>query len=465
VVTGMEPVVGNGLPTVSLRARMLRAAGWLVGGNISSQVLRLASSLVLTRALLPEAFGLVAAVNTMYLALVMFSDLGVWQSVVKSERGLERRFQGTAWSIQLLRGVLLAVVVLLIAGGLHLGAAAGQFEAGTVYSDPRLPAMVAAFALCALFQGLESMKLAGAQRALEMARLARLEILAQLGAAAVTVGLAVATHSPWSLVAGTLVSAGAKAALSHWYLPGPNFRPCWDASSVREITRFGRWIFLSSVIGFLAAHGEKLILAGTLASRSFGVFAIASTLMTAVLGLYGSLNAHVVFSSLSEALRTDARTAARVYARVQQWADLVLGLLAGGLFTAGHWAVDLLYDHRYHDAGWMLQWLGLGLLAIRHQVAEQVMFAAGRPAWVTAGNSLRAVALVLLVPAGFAAGGEQGAIAGVVASQFANWPLALWFKSRQGLLTWQSERVWLPAFVVGLAAGWALDRALLAMFH
>ena len=85
-------------PVVPLRARMLRAAGWLLGGNISSQALRLLSNLILTRLLVPEAFGLVAAANTLYFALVMFSDLGIWQSVVKSERGTQARFLGTAWT-------------------------------------------------------------------------------------------------------------------------------------------------------------------------------------------------------------------------------------------------------------------------------------------------------------------------------------------------------------------------------
>ena len=64
---------------------------------------------------MPDAFGLVAAVNTLYFALVMFSDLGVWQSVVKSERGLQARFLGTAWSVQLMRAVLLCGMVLLLA--------------------------------------------------------------------------------------------------------------------------------------------------------------------------------------------------------------------------------------------------------------------------------------------------------------------------------------------------------------
>ena len=66
-----------------MKARMLKAAGWVLGGNLGGQLIRLGSNLVLTRLLLPESFGLVAAVNTLYFGLVMLSDLGVWQSVVR----------------------------------------------------------------------------------------------------------------------------------------------------------------------------------------------------------------------------------------------------------------------------------------------------------------------------------------------------------------------------------------------
>ncbi|MCF8209019.1 MAG: oligosaccharide flippase family protein [Rhodoferax sp.] len=452
------------LPGASLRARMLRAAGWLVGGNVSSQALRLVSNLILTRLLVPEAFGLVAAVNTLYFALVMFSDLGVWQSVVKSPHGLEPRFLGTAWTVQLLRAVLLASVVLSIAAGLHLGAGAGYFASGTVYADPRLPPMVALFAVCALLQGLESMKLACAQRELKVAHLARLELLSQVIATLVTVGLALATHSVWSMLVGTLVASGMKTALSHLYLPGPSARPSWDRNCAAEIIGFGKWIFLSSIIGFLAAHGEKLILGGTLSTASFGIFSIANTLLLALLGVYSAVNGHILFSALSEAERTDAQQAARVTTRVQQLADVLLGLMAGGIFVAGHWVVLWFYDARYQQAGWMFQWLGLSLLAIRHQVVEQLMFARGQPAWVTASNALRALSLVLLVPAAYAWGGERGAIAAVVASQFVSWPVALWFKARNGLLTWKSEAVWLPALAAGMLLGWLLDQSLRSIF-
>ena len=108
----------------------------------------------------------------------------------------------------------------------------------------------------------------------------------------------------------------------------------------------------------------------------------------------------------------------------------------------------------------MLQYLGLGLLAIRHQVVEQLMFAHSQPAWVSANNALRAVALIVLIPLGLKLGGEQGAVLGVVLSQFASWPLSLCFKYKQGLLTWATECWWLPALLGGLAGGALLDALL-----
>jgi O-antigen/teichoic acid export membrane protein len=252
--------------------------------------------------------------------------------------------------------------------------------------------------------------------------------------------------------------------LSYLLLPGAWVRPCWDATSAHEIIGFGKWIFLSSIIGFLASHGEKLLLGATLGAAAFGVFTIASNLLAAVISVYSTLNGKVVFPSLSQvALNADPVTTRRLYARLQRLVDSVLGILAGILLFAGSWLVDLLYDPRYADAGWMLQWLAVGLLGLRYQVLEQLMFAAGRPGWVSANNALRALSLVCLIPLGHALGGEQGAVAGVVVSQFASWPLSLRFKRRHGLLEWRSEVRWLPAVAMGIAVGLVADRLLLAI--
>ena len=447
-------------PPLGFTRRMVAAGAWLLGSNVVSQGLRLISSLVLTRLLTPEVFGLIAAVQTLYFALVMFSDLGVWQSVVTSPRGNDPHFLGTAMSVQLARGALLALVVLAIAAGLKWCLTYAPFAVGTVYADARLPGMVAVFALCAVIQGAESMHLATAQRELHTRLLAQLELMSQVAGMLVTIVLALLTRSVWSLILGTVTSTLCRTVLSHLLLPGPSYKISWDNGCAVEIVRFGKWIFLSSIIGFVASNGEKLILGATLPSATFGTFSIASLLLVAISGLIGNLNAHLVFPSLSAALRRSDESAQQVYTRMQQVADMILGVIAGGTFVAGGWVVHLLYDTRYAGAAWMLQLLGLGLLAIRYQVLEQMMFACGKPSWVSLSNALRATSLMIFIPLGYAWAGERGAVIAVVASQFVGWPVSIMFKVRSRLMRWQSEVIWPCSLTIGMTAGWGLNKVL-----
>jgi O-antigen/teichoic acid export membrane protein len=383
----------------------------------------------------------------------MFSDLGVWQSVVRSPRGRSAEFLGTAGSVQLLRGGLLAALVAACALAVGWGQACGGFVGDTVYADPRLPLLIGLFAGCALLQAGESMNIGLAQRALRGGALARLELATQVCALAVTLGVAWVSRSVWALPAGYLVSCAMRTALSHLALDGRWARPRWDRASLQEILSFGRWIFVSSVIGFGAAQGEKLLLAGQMTALAFGLFSIAATLYAALAAVVGSLNAHVVYPSLSQALQADPLHWHRTYARVQRLADLALGGMTGLLLMLAPTLVGWLYDPRYAQAGQLLQCLAPGLLALRHQVAEQIMFAQGRSAWVSANNALRLAALLGAIPIGQRLGGDTGAVLGAMASGFASWPLSLWFKRREGLLSWATEATWVLPLLGGLALG------------
>jgi len=433
---------------------MLRAASWLLAGNMFAQGVRLLSSLILTRLLMPDAFGLMAVVNALYFGLMMFSDMGIWQSVVRSSHGEDPQYLGTAWTLQCLRGLVLAMLILLAAAGLNAAAAQGWFASASVYADPRLPSVVAAFALAALFQGGESMRLACAQRRLQTQWVVRLELITQALTVVLTVAAAFMMRSVWALLVGAVGSVAIRTVLSHLLVPGPVVRPAWSRESAREMVGFGKWVFVSSIFGFLAAHGEKLILGAVLGAASFGLFAIASNLLSAVVSAYGAVNGRVVFPGLSTALRANEHHAIRGrYLRVQSMADLGLGVVSGLLVSAGGLIVSTLYDPRYVDAGWMLQCLGLGLLGMRFQVLEQLMFAQGAARWVSANNLLRIVGLVLFIPLGLWLGGEQGAVLGVAASQFASWPVSLWFRCRHDLMSVRHELILLPATFSGVALG------------
>ena len=76
---------------LTLKQRIFAAGGWTVAGFGLSQALRFGTSLLMTRLLVPEMFGVMAIANMIMIGLAMFSDIGLRQNVVQSKRGAEVR--------------------------------------------------------------------------------------------------------------------------------------------------------------------------------------------------------------------------------------------------------------------------------------------------------------------------------------------------------------------------------------
>jgi hypothetical protein len=97
---------------VGERASLLRGGLWAMGGYAASQGLRFAANLVLARILAPDALGVLFIVNTIRVGVELLTDLGIEQSIVHNERGLQPAFLRTAWTLQVLRGEAIAVLAL-----------------------------------------------------------------------------------------------------------------------------------------------------------------------------------------------------------------------------------------------------------------------------------------------------------------------------------------------------------------
>jgi len=406
---------------------------------------------------MPEAFGLMAIVTTIYIGITMFSDLGIRESVIRSERSADPSFIGTAWLLQIARGLVVTLLIGMVAFCLWAAQTAGALPAGSVYADPTLPALIAVTSLCAVIQGFESLSLFKAERDLTPRRIVAVELLSHCLTVGVTIAAAWWTVSVWGLVFGTLIGTTIKTTLTHLMLPPQALCLRICRTSARELINFGKWIMLSSIIGFLASNGEKLIIGTSMTVATFGVFAIASNLQFAVVGVYSAINARVTYPLLNATDRTLSREAtAETYKRTQRIIDIVLGSTAGILVVAAPSLVSILYDARYADAGWMLQALAVGLVALRYQVLEQLMLTLGKPKLPMINNLCRTLSMLICIPLGGVWYGDQGVIWGAVASQFGSWPLSMLFQHQERLSAGWNELVWLPVLLASMTVSYAV---------
>lgn len=431
-----------------LLRRTLRASAVELGALGAGQALRLATNLVTTRLLFPEAFGLMALVGILMQGLELLSDVGLQVSVVQNRRGDERRFLDTIWTIQVARGVALAAFALLLA-----------WPAAWLYEEPRLLSLLPVAGLGMVLLGFNSTALYSLRRHLQLGRLALIELASQVAAALVTIGWAWVEPDVWALVAGGLVRSAMLLTLSHRIRGETRNRFAWDPASAREAFHFGKWILGSSSFHFVARQADRLLLGRFIGMAGLGVYSIAIFFSEAFGDVATRLTHGVLFPALSAVGRSDRERIPAAFYRARLPLDAALQLPLGFLTVTGTLVVGLLYDDRYAAAGWMLQ-------AFAARVAmyclltgwETCLFSIGRTHYSFYRSAARAAWIVSAIPLGWWLGGLEGVVAAVALSEVPVLAVLLPAMRKEGLLRVERELVAVALFAAGAALGAGLPR-------
>jgi O-antigen/teichoic acid export membrane protein len=442
----------------SLRSRVLRAGAWTLVGHFASQMLRLGSNLIMTRLLVPEMFGIMALATVILVGLQLLSDLGLRLNIVQSGRGNDPVFLNTIWTVQIIRGAIISLVAVGVAVALHFATGTSWMPPASVYAEPVLPYLIAVLSLNALISGFESTKLATASRDLVLGKLTMIDLICQVAALIFMLAWVLIDRSIWALAVGSLVASLLRVVLSNVLLAGPRNHLHWDPVAFQEILRFGKWIFAMSIFGFLAANGDRLILGGLTDAKTLGMYSIAFFMVSALREVFSKLIQNVGFPAFSEVARERPALMKETYYKVRRPLDMVTLLAAGALFFAGHLLVQILYDHRYHPAGHMLEILSIGLFEVRYSIAGQCFLALGKPQLLVPIIAIQAIALYVFMPLAFAKWGFDGALWVVGGSALMTLPLTFYFKMKFGLFDGRQELRTLPWLFYGLALGWVIDR-------
>jgi O-antigen/teichoic acid export membrane protein len=434
----------------SLSAKATRASAITLSSFIGAQMLRLGGNLVLTRLLFEEAFGLMALVYVFMTGLQLFSDVGIGPSLIQSKRGEEPAFQDTAFTLQAGRGVVLFVI-----------ACAAAAPYAMAYGAPELRTLLPATAVSALLAGLISTNLHTLNRKLSMTRLAIVELVSQAAALVAMIAYAWYSRSVWALVCGALTLNFVNMVLSHSILPGRRNRFGWDKSCARELFTFGRWIFLSTALSFLAAQSDRLIFGKLITLRELGIYNIAIMMASLPATGLARLSNSVIFPVFSQLFQR-GENVDRAFRDVRKPLMLVGGFLVSALIAGGPVLIELLYDERFHEAGWMLQLLGVGSwFGFLEYTIMAGLLAAGRTKWIAAGAGARLIGIGVLIPGGFMLGGFPGALIGYAGSDVIRLIVSMLGAGRLGIRSWSQD--FFMTFVVAVAAAvghWASQQVM-----
>jgi O-antigen/teichoic acid export membrane protein len=386
-----------------LTARAGRASFWSGLGVGSNYAIRLGSNLVLTRLLSPEIFGLMALAQVFVQGMKMLSDVGVRASVIRSDSGDDPEFLNTAWTVQVLRGLVLAAVSCLLAWPVSL-----------LYDQPVLFPLICVLSVTMVFSGFVSISAAVANRKLMMQRVILGGIGVQVVTTLATILAAWLLESVWALVVGGVLGSALNLAMTHVILPPFAHRFRLERRALREIVVFGRWILLGTACTFLADQGQQAIYGLLIPVDTLGKIAIATLIASVPLQLFTRLLQQVIFPSFAEVRRHRPHDIPRVLRKVRL---TVIFTFLPIMFLISAFAqpiIDLLYDDRYALAGVFLALLPLNnAISILAKPYQQLLLADGASHLHALLMALVAILTAGGIVAGYFGFGIVGSIAGV----------------------------------------------------
>jgi len=389
VATADQKEVGGARHALGAKART--GTAWIVVGFGGGQVLRLAVNIVLAALLFEEAFALMAIVAAVLQGLSMFSDIGLRPSVVQNERGDESSFLNTAWTMQVIRGAVLCLVAALLAWPISALYAA---------NDPmahELKWLIPLVALGAFVDGFQSSRMLTAARQIQLKRTTLIEMVVQVFNAIVMLGLAWAFRSVYALAFAAVLSSGLRTALTYWMLPGLPSRFMLEPAAVRSILSFGKWIFVSTLLSFLAMQIDRLVLAGFFPLAEVGVYAIAVGLAMLVTVLVGTLQSSVVFPWYARML-DDGVELGEAFRKTRAPILLMSTFIASLMVVGAASLFELAYDDRYRMAGVYLPLLAIGgWFSCLESMYGAAFLATGRSRWVAWVSFVKVLSFALML--------------------------------------------------------------------
>ena len=418
-------------------------------------VIRLVSSLILTRVLLPEAYGTITILVSVLFVIGNILDTNVSLFIVRDTKAEQPRYLNTAWTIRFARS-------LLSAAALYISA---PLIATKVYSLPDLTLPLRFFSLWFLVDGFESMAFALAIRRKQ----ARLQMYSELAASVLSTTFSIIYcyryHTFWGIAFGMLVNRLIMTVLSHQFYRELRPRLFIDPAAAREILGYSKFTVPSSLLTLGLNQFDKIVFLKLFDLRLLGIYGLAGNIAGSIEALITKISQAVLYPRCAHNLRENPDTAVMRY--YTENVKLFAGILAMPAAVAGaaHLIIALLYDPRYSEAGSVLQALAIRALLLSFaSPAEDFLISAGQFHVILVGNLLRAPSIILGSLVGYYFFGFSGFVYGLALSGFPPLVYYLWRQKSSGMLIVKYE-LYKAAFALAVGVtSYVGSASLLALF-
>lgn len=416
--------------------------GWTTGSYAVAQGFRLVNNVVLARLLAPELFGIMLIVNTLRTGVELLSDIGIGQNIISNKNGEDPEFYNTAWTLQIIRGLLLSIVCLL-----------ATYPISKFYNSQTIYKIIPVISFIFIFTGVQSVSRFIAQKRLNLKKTSIYDVFVSIETLVVHVTCAIVSPTIWALVYGGIISSAIAMIGSFFLVSGMKYRLSFSRKYAIEIISFGKWILLSTIIYFLAMNFDRLYLARSLPFQILGIYGVARSLSDVLSLLVARIGSLVIFPMVAAAGHSKQilKEKLSLSRSSMLWgAAIVISLFV----SLSDEVVLVLYDDRYKAAALMLPVLAIGVwFSILCTLSESVLLGIGRPSYGAIANLIKFAWLLVGLPLAVVYYGIAGAVCVMASSDFIRY-LPLLHSQKAEHISFFRQDVVITIAMCGMVIAW-----------
>ena len=246
----------------TINQSVINSSFWVFFGRVLTRLLGFVRIIVIARLISPDEFGIFGIVSLTMSALDTISRVGMDQALIQKDGDIHP-FLNTAWTVRVLRGLVLFGLVAL------LSPVVARF-----FSEPEVVSLLMLFGFSLVFKGLTNIGVISYRKELDFRKEFLLQFISVLFGVLVSLILAFIFQDALALVGGVVGEALALMVVSYLIHPfRPRFR--WHRESFQELFHFGKWITGSSVLVFALTEGDDLVVGKLIGTTALGIYQMA----------------------------------------------------------------------------------------------------------------------------------------------------------------------------------------------
>jgi O-antigen/teichoic acid export membrane protein len=335
--------VNSGRHPQRIRSRTTVGATLLIATRLVTRCIDFTALAILGRLLSPADFGLVAIAMSVVMIVESVMELPVGLALVAFPVRTKAHFD-TAFTLQMMRGGLLAAILLVAAWPLS-----------QIYNDTRLSSLICALAIAPASRGLSSPRVAEYVMTFDFRPNFVMEVLGKLAACVLSVGIAWWTKSYWSLAVSSIATPVTMAVISFIYAP---YLPNISLREWRQFSGFLGWSTATQAVTAANWQIDQLLLGKFVSRFDLGRFSMASNLSSMPWQIF----VVQVTNPLLVAFSLVRQDAGRLAAAFHRSSNTIVGIglpALLGMFAVAEPLLRVILGDQWSGAAPVLAWLAL----------------------------------------------------------------------------------------------------------